>query len=242
MTWRRAFVALLCLAAGLGVPRPEAGAAAVQAALVFVHAGRSLAALAPLYALRRPLGLGILPRQPYSVEISKDAPAHGVEPLLDVPIGGAGGVDAVAAPGPAPRDGEIRRGVLDDFFSAPGVVGMRLDVEAQTAPDEPAVRDVLEVARARGVWFLDAPGGSAGAGIARTLGVPALVATDEIDASPAPDAIASRVRALIERARTTGQAIGVARLDGPALAVVARLLPAFDRAGVVLVPPSALLR
>ena len=66
--------------------------------------------------------------------------------------------------------------------------------------------------------------------------------TDEIDANPSSEAVASRVGALIERARRTGQAIGVARLDGPALAVVARLLPAFDRAGVVLVPPSAFLR
>ncbi len=202
---------------------------------MFVHAGRSLAALAPVYALRRPLGLGILPRQAYSVEISKDAPAHGVEPLLDVPIDGAGAA--------AMRDPAIRQMVLDDFFTAPGVVGMRFDAGVHTAaPDARVVRDVLDVARARGVWFLDAPGGSAGAGIARTLGVPALAATDEIDASPSSEAVASRVRALIARARRTGQAVGIARLDGPALGVVARLLPEFDRAGVALVPPSALLR
>jgi len=233
---------MLVLAAGLGGPRPEAGAAAGQAALVFVHAGRSLAALAPVYALRRPFGLGILPREAYSVEISKEAPGHGVEPLLEVPIGVAAGVEPGGASGAAMRDQEIRQVVLDDFFTAPGAVGMRFDTDGGAVPDARVLRDVLEVARARGVWFLGAPGGSAGTGVARTLGVPALTVTDEIDANPSSAAVASRVGALIERARRTGQAIGVARLDGPALAVVARLLPAFDRAGVVLVPPSAFLR
>jgi len=235
MTWRRALAALLVFAFGSGMPRPDPGAAAAQAALVFVHAGRSLAALTPLYALRRPLGLGILPRHAYSVEISKDAPAHGVEPLLDVPISGLGA-------GGAPRDQEIRQAVLDEFFTTPGVVALRLDADARTAPDARVVRDIFEVARARGVWFLDAPGGSAAAGTAGALGVPVLVASDEIDATPSDGAVASRVRALIARARRAGQAIGIARLDGPALAVVARLLPEFDRAGVTLVPPSAFLR
>ena len=241
MRRRRAFVTMLIVAAGIPVPRPPARAPSAEAALVFVHAGRSLAALAPVYALRRPLGLGILPREPYSVEISKDAPGHGVEPLLDLPIDAAGRL-GTGAVGSVSRDGEIRRAVRDDFYSAPGVIGVRFDSVAGAVPRAEVLRDALEIARARGVWLLGAPGGSEAAALARSLGIPVLAATDALDERSSTDAVASRVGTLIARARRTGQAVGVARLEGPAPAVIAKLLPAFDRAGVSLVPPSALLR
>jgi polysaccharide deacetylase 2 family uncharacterized protein YibQ len=232
MAWRGALLLMWTLAAGLFGPQPSAPATSPEVALVFVHAGRSLAALAPVYALRRPLGLGVRPREAYSVEISKEAPGHGVEPLLDLPVGAAGGTL---------RDDEIRQAVLNDFFAAPGAVGVRFDTGPGQPPGTRELRDALEVARARGTWLLDGPGAPAAAA-ARALGVPVLEVTDVLDAAPSPDAVASRVRTLIARARATGQAVGVAGLDGPALAVIARSLPDFDRAGVSIVPPSALLR
>lgn len=238
----RALAVVLVVAAGMGTVAPAPGAGLPPAAaIVLVHAGASLAALAPIYAMRRPFGLGIRPRQPYSVEISKDAPAHGLEAVLDLPVGTAGS----AGPQITGRmsDDEIRRATLDDLVTAPGVVGIRADTGADGVKDGRVMRDLLQVARARGAWFLAAGADDAGASaIARALGVPVLVATDELDATATPDAITASVRALIRRARATGMAIGVARLETPAPGVIRALLSEFDRAGVRLVPPSAFLR
>lgn len=175
------------------------------------------------------------------MEISKDAPAHGLEAVLDLPVGTAGS----AGPQITGRmsDDEIRRATLDDLVTAPGVVGIRADTGADGVKDGRVMRDLLQVARARGAWFLAAGADDAGASaIARALGVPVLVATDELDATATPDAITASVRALIRRARATGMAIGVARLETPAPGVIRALLSEFDRAGVRLVPPSAFLR
>ncbi|HLJ59031.1 MAG TPA: divergent polysaccharide deacetylase family protein [bacterium] len=238
----RALAVVLVVAAAVGTvgPAPGAGRSA-SAAIVLVHAGASLAALAPIYAMRRPFGLGIRPRQPYSVEISKDAPAHGLEAVLDLPVGTAG--SAVPAITARMSDDEIRRTTLDDLVTAPGVVGLRADAGAYGVPNARVLRDVLQVVRARGAWFLAAGDDDSGASaIARELGVPVLVVTDDLDATPTPDAIAAGVRRLITRARGTGMAIGVARLETPAPSVIGALLSEFDRAGVRLVPPSVFLR
>jgi polysaccharide deacetylase 2 family uncharacterized protein YibQ len=238
----RALAVVLVVAAGVGAVAPAPGAdPSPSAAIVLVHAGASLAALAPIYAMRRPFGLGIRPRQPYSVEISKDAPAHGLEAVLDLPVGTAD--PAVPTITGRMSDDEIRRATFDDLVTAPGVVGVRADVGANGVHDARVLRDLLQVARARGAWFLASEKDDAGASaIARALDVPVLVATDDLDATATPDAIAARVRALIRRARASGMAIGVARLETPAPGVIRALLSEFDRAGVRLVPPSAFLR
>jgi polysaccharide deacetylase 2 family uncharacterized protein YibQ len=61
-------------------------AAPPRVAIVFEHAGASLADLAPIYAMRQPFGLGIFPHARYSAQIVRDAVAHGLIPILHLPM------------------------------------------------------------------------------------------------------------------------------------------------------------
>src|SRR5690242_18663697 len=85
-TMRTACVAAVLLAAVcFGVPA-GAGTAHPRVAIVFEHAGVSLDDLQPIYAMHRPFGLGIFPHQRYSARIVRDAAAHGLTPMLHLPL------------------------------------------------------------------------------------------------------------------------------------------------------------
>src|SRR5262245_60018830 len=81
---RLALISAACL--GLLVPLSASGAAHPRVALVFEHAGASLAELIRIYAMHEPFGLGIFPNMRYSAEIARTAAAHGVTPILHLPL------------------------------------------------------------------------------------------------------------------------------------------------------------
>ncbi|MHB8733207.1 MAG: divergent polysaccharide deacetylase family protein [bacterium] len=238
----RLAAAVLCLA-WLG-PTPGAGTTHPRVAIVFEHAGASLDDLKPIYAMHRPFGLGIFPHQRYSAQIVRDAIAHGLTPLLHLPlesvnaadVGPVGGIVWVRM-----ADGQIARTVAGDLDSVPGVVGVSSHAGSRATADRRVMTAVMKVLKARGLWFQEnrTTPRSVALDAAREAGVRSVLVTTYLDDPPTN--IDGKVRALLRTAVRQGWAVAGAHITTGAPEIVARHLGEFQDAGVVFVPITTFL-
>ncbi len=213
-------------------------------AIVFEHAGASLADLTPIYAMHRPFGLGIFPHMRYSAQIAQTAPAHGLTPILHLPMEPRNPADLGPVTGivwTRMSDAQIAQVVDGDLASVPGVVGVSNHAGSQATVDPRVVRAVLRVVKAHGLWFEEnrtAPA-SAVPDIARRLALRSVLITTYLDDPPVN--IEGKVLALIATAARRGWAVAAGHLTTGAPQAVRQLLPEFDRAGIVFVPITEFL-
>lgn len=239
----------LLLAGALSVLVPPAvggagPAARPRVAIVFEHAGASLAEVAPIYAMHQPFGLGIFPHMRYSAEIAHAAAAHGLVPVLHLPmeplvprdLGPVTGTVWVRMTG-----AQIAQVVEGDLASVPGVVGVSNHAGSRATADPRVVAAVLRVVRAHGLWFQEnrTTPTSVATDVARRLGVRSVLITTYLDDPPA--GIEGKVGALIATATRRGWAVAGAHITTGAPQAVRRLLPEFRRAGIVFVPITEFL-
>ncbi len=233
-------VALLAVALPLAAALPSVGVAAPpRVAIVFEHAGPSLTDLDPIYAMRQPFGLGIFPRMRYSAQIVRDAVAHGLVPILHLPMESLNPAEMGPVPGAVwvrMTDAEIARVVEDDLVSTPGVVGVSNHAGSRATADRRVMASALRVVKARGLWFEEnrTTQASVATEVAGGLGIHIVLITTYLDDPPVD--IEAKVRALIGEARRQGAAVAAAHITTGAPRIVQRLLPDFQRAGVVFVP------
>ncbi len=219
---------------------PVIGAASPpRVALVFEHAGASLADLAPIYAMHRPFGLGIFPHMRYSAQIAREAAAHGLIPILHLPMEPRNPVDMGPVTGGVwirMSDPQIARVVEDDLASVPGIVGVSNHAGSRATADPRVMTVVLQVVRDHSLWFEENRNTpqSVATEVARRLGLRTVQVTAYLDRPPA--GIEDKVRGLIATAERRGWAVGVGHITTGTPQVVRRLLPEFARAGVEIVP------
>ena len=219
---------------------PAIGAAPQpRVALVFEHAGPSLADLAPIYAMHRPFGLGIFPHMRYSAQIAREAAAYGLVPILHLPMEPRNPVDMGPVTGGVwirMSDPQIARAVEDDLASVPGIVGVSNHAGSRATADRRVMTAVLQVVRDHSLWFEEnrTTQASVATDVARHLGMRTVLITTYLDDPPID--IEGKVRALIATAVGQGWAVAAAHITTGAPQVVRRLLPEFDRAGIVFVP------
>jgi len=237
----RRTIGLIAVVVGVASLGPPSGAAAPhpRVAIVFEHAGASLEDLRPIYAMHEPFGLGIFPHQRYSAEIVRDAAAHGLTPMLHLPlesihpadVGPVGGIVGVHM-----SDAEITRTVEGDLASVPGLAGVSSHAGSRATADRRVMTAVLKVLRARRLWFQEnrTTSHSVALDAARAVGVRAVLVTTYLD--DPPTGIDAKVRALLATAVRNGWAIAGAHITTGAPEIVARYLPEFREAGVVFVP------
>lgn len=239
-------VILLVLTLSLLVALPEARAGTPpRVAIVFEHAGGSLADLAPIYAMHQPFGLGIFPRMRYSAQIAREAEAHGLTPVLHLPLESRNPADMGNVPGAVwvrMTDRQIERVVAEDLASAPGVVGVSNHAGSRATADRRVIAAVLRTVKARGLWFEEnrTTSASVASDVAASLGMRLVLVTTYLDDPPVD--IEGKVRALIAMAKRQGAAIAVAHITTGTPQVVRRLLPEFQRAGIVFVPMTEFLK
>jgi uncharacterized protein len=230
---------LLDVSPGAGLPaRP-------RVAIVFEHAGPSLTDLAPIYAMHLPFGLGIFPKMRYSAQIAREAAQHGLIPMLHLPMEARHPPDMGAVPGAVwvrMTDAEIQAVVKEDLASVPGVVGVSNHAGSRATADRRVMLAVLRTVKANGLWFEEnrTTIASVASDVASQLGMPVVLVTTYLDDPPVD--IERKARALIETAKRQGTAIAVAHITTGTPQIVRRLLPEFDRAGIVFVPVPELLR
>lgn len=239
---RLTLISIVCL--GLLLPLSASGAAHPRVALIFEHAGGSLAELIPIYAMHEPFGLGIFPHMRYSAEIARTAAAHGVTPMLHLPLEPIHPADLGPVRGAVwvrMTDAQIMQVVEQDLESVSGVVGVSNHAGSRATADRRVMTAVLRAVKARGLWFNENPETekSVVPQVARRLDVPIVVTTTYLDIPP--DHIAEKVRAFIAAAKQQGTAVAAAHISTGAPDVVRRMLPEFRRAGIVFAPITEFL-
>lgn len=230
---------LFTLALPLLVALPVAGAAPPRVAIVFEHAGASLADLAPIYAMHQPFGLGIFPHMRYSAQIAREAHAHGLVPMLHLPMEARSPADMGPVTGAVwvrMSDAQIVHVVEGDLASTPGVAGVSNHAGSRATSDRRVTAAVLHTVKAKGLWFEEnrTTPQSVVTEIATSLGMRTVLITTYLDDPPVN--IEGKVRALILTAARQGTAAAVAHITTGTPGVVQRLLPEFRRAGIVFVP------
>jgi polysaccharide deacetylase 2 family uncharacterized protein YibQ len=241
---RSLYAAVAVLAVALLAPAPGIGARHPRVAVVFEHAGASLDDLKVIYAMHEPFGLGIFPHQRYSARIVRDAAAHGLTPILHLPLEPIHPADLGPVTGVVwtrMSDAEIARTVEGDLASVPGVAGVSNHAGSRATADRRVMTDVLKVLKARRLWFEDnwvTPDSVAG-GVAGSLGVRTVLITTYLDDPPA--AMDAKVKALLATALRRGWAVAAAHITTGAPEVFARHLGEFRDAGVVFVPVTEFL-
>ncbi len=189
--------------------------------------------------MHRPFGLGIFPHMPYSARIAREAPSHGLVPMLHLPMESRNPADVGPVTGIVwvrMSDAEIARIVEGDLASVPGVVGVDNHAGSRATADPRVMRAALAVVRAHDLWFEENRNTpqSVATEIARRLRLRTVQVTAYLDSPPA--GIEDKVRGLITTAERRGWAVGVGHIATGTPQVVRRLLPEFDRAGVEIVP------
>lgn len=226
-------------------PAPH-GPGRARVAIIFDDAGYSLRAAREVMALGRPVTISILPSLPYSTQIAEEAPAHGVQVILHLPLEpdnaalsvGPGGVTVDMS------DQAIRSTVAADLATVPTAVGANNHMGSRGTSDPRVMRDVMGVIRARRLFFVDSLTSprSIAARIAREMGVPTGVRAVFLDNRDEEGYVRTQLQELIGIAQARGRAIAIGHVGKVTARVLRGMLPEFDEAGMQLVFVSQLVQ
>ncbi len=217
-----------------------------RVAIIFDDAGATLAQLDPIIALGRPVTIAVLPGLPASAAVAWAARRAGLEVILHLPIEPE---EAERALGPGGittdmNDEAVAAQVLADLEGVPGAVGLSPHMGSRGTADRRLMAAVLGVVRERGLFFVDSrtTTQTVGATLAREMGIPVAERAVFLDNEDDPAYIAAQVRRLIAVARAQGSAVAIGHVQKQTAEVLRGLLPEFDRARIILVPVSLLVR
>ncbi|HET6946576.1 MAG TPA: divergent polysaccharide deacetylase family protein [bacterium] len=215
-------------------------------AIIFDDAGGSLEDLEEIIALRRPVTVAILPGLRYSKEVAARAQAAGLEVFLHLPLEPEDPTKAMGPGGIAVSmsDAEIEASVRESLAAMPGVVGVNNHMGSRGTADPRVMRAVLRVVKEQHLLFVDSvttPRSIAGV-LASEMRIPSASREVFLDNEDDAGAIRAQLRRALTRARRKGRAVAIGHASRLTAQVLAEMLGEFDRAGIALVPASALAR
>jgi polysaccharide deacetylase 2 family uncharacterized protein YibQ len=192
-----------------------------------------------------PMTFAILPHQRYSLSLASRLRAMGHEVILHLPM------QPVGDPGSDPGEGAVTEGlsrdairaiVIRDLDGVPGAVGLNNHMGSRATTDPVLMRSVLEVARERGLFFLDSRTTSATVAydLALDMGVPAARRSVFLDDRRERSYIEAQVRSLLERARTEGSALAIGHPDQATLDALRESTGLLRSPDIMMVPASTL--
>ena len=203
---------------------------------------RSIQAL----ALPGPMTMAFLPYAKDLGHMTRAARAVGHELMLHMPMEP---LSAKENPGPnAIVTGldpvELRRradAMLDSFT---GYVGANNHMGSKFTQDAAGMRIVLEDLDARGLLFLDSRtiGNTAGASVARSLGMPFAERDVFLDNDSSTGNVRAKLAEVEAVARRQGHAIAIGHPHDGTVEALAQWLPDIEKRGFVLVPVSAIVK
>ncbi len=217
-----------------------------RVAIIFDDAGYGLRAAREVEAIGRPVTISVLPHLPYSSLIAEEAPSHGVQVILHLPMEpdndtiqfGEGGIKV------AMSDEEIQRAISADFTTVPYAVGANNHMGSLATSDPRVMRAVLLEMKKRRLFFVDSvtTPHSVAVQVARQVGVPTAARAVFLDNQDDETYVRGQFRALIALAQARGQAIAIGHVGRVTAKVLVALLPEFDEAGIQFVRVSDLVR
>lgn len=224
---------------------PPAVRAGAYVAIVIDDLGMDRARTARLAAIPGPLTMAFLAYAPDIDGQSREARARGHEILLHMPMEPEGRDD----PGP----GALRVNLSDDDIRArtaaaldriPLALGLNNHMGSRFTRDARALRPVMAELSGRGLLFLDSrtSGGSVGAELARTLGVPSAARDVFLDNEIDARAIRAQLAELERVASRRGSAIAIGHPHEATIDALAQFVPEMMARGMQLVGVSAIVR
>ncbi len=244
-------------AAGISFLLPAAaepaGVAAKKArpgrvALIVDDMGNSLEALDILLGLGQPLTVAVLPDSAWASHTARIAHENGLEILLHIPLeslngdesegGGNGTLTAAMTPD------EIRRSFEAGWSRVPHAKGVNNHTGSRFTADRDAMRALLAPIKDKGLFFVDSrtTAGSVACAEARRMGVPSAERDVFLDADEDRGRIRGRLLELFQKARKSGQAVGICHPIPETLEVLRTSFRLFESYGLEVVPVSALVR
>jgi polysaccharide deacetylase 2 family uncharacterized protein YibQ len=219
--------------------------AAARVAILFDDAGGSLEHLQAILDLGRPVTVTVLPGLRFSREVALRAEDAGLEVLLHLPLEpedtrnalGPGGITT------GMNDTEIAQGVAADLDQVPGASGVNNHEGSRATADERVMRAVLEVVKARGLFFVDSVTSpkSIAARLAKEMQIPTASRAVFLDNENQADAIRTQLRQTITLALQRKQVVAIGHAMRLTPMVLREMLVEFDRQDIELVPVSSLV-
>lgn len=219
-------------------------------AIIIDDAGNRMLGTRDILSLRRPVTVAIMPFLPSSKEDAILAHKVGDEVILHLPMEPMRGKRSWLGPGAittSMSDAQIKDQVRKDLDDIPYAVGLNNHMGSKASSDERVVRDIVSVAKERGVYIVDSATSmkSKMGKVAREMGVPCVKRRVFLDDVHSPDFVARQVRQLVDDARSTGWSIGighVGKFGASTYKGIVNMLPYMDKEGVMMVPVSDILR
>jgi polysaccharide deacetylase 2 family uncharacterized protein YibQ len=227
---------------------PRAASGSPRAALIIDDLGYNLDAIEKIRAIGRPVTVAILPYATFTEESARRAAVDGLEIMLHLPLESAGSKDGPAVIAGTIFEGmpdiDIRTAVERSLAQVPGVRGVNNHTGSLATEDPAVMRPILEVLKARGLYFIDSRTTNASVAFeeAELMGMPAAARQVFIDALPGEAEIAARLRELFRLAQKHGRAVGICHPKSETLAALARQIGLADEYGVRLVFASEIVR
>jgi uncharacterized protein len=227
-----------------GSPRRAQGR--VRVAIIFDDAGYSLRAAREVMDLGRPVTISILPALPFSTQIADEAPTHGVQVILHLPVQPE---NAALALGPGGitedmSDEAIQAAVASDLATVPTAVGANNHMGSRGTSDPRVMHAVIDVMKARRLFFVDSftSPRSVAAQVAREMGVPTAVRAVFLDNQDEEGYVRSQFLTLMKIAQARGQAIAIGHVGKVTARVLRGMFAEFDEAGIQFVFASQLVQ
>jgi len=223
-----------------GVPVPPARPVV---AICMDDLGEDIAATDKAMALPRDVALSFLPYAETTPFLAEAAARKGHLILAHVPMQPLGARDpGPMALKPGMAEDEIARRLAWNLSRVPHLAGVNNHEGSLFTSNAEALRPVMTMLKARGLFFLDSrtSGGSLGEMAARAAGVETGGRDIFLDDDPSPRAVAAQLEALAREARRNGSAIAIGHPHDVTLRALAAWL-AQDH-GVTLVPLDAAMQ
>ena len=230
---------------GPTIPSPQEGpASGGRLAIIIDDVGANTNRLAEFLRIPAQLTFAIIPGTRYDTQCLEMVRAHGrlaimhlpMEPL-DIHKMGPGALTTQMG------DGEIKKRVEQYLAMLPGVPGMNNHMGSRATQDERVMRDVLSVAAAHNLFFVDsrtAPE-TVVARVADELGVRHAARSGAfLDGGGPSDAYEELLR-MGRLARSHGEAIAIGHVRPGTADAIRRALPELEAQGVRVVPVSELV-
>ena len=227
-------------------PVPMRGPSGARLAIVLDDAGESIDVVREVERLPAAVAVAVLPNAARSAEVARSLGAQGRELLLHMPM------EPLGNHGPGPGEGAVEVGLSDREIGARveraldvvrGAAGVNNHMGSRATADRASMRPVMEVLKARGLFFLDSrtTPESVAEAVARETGLPALHRDVFLDVVSEPDAIRHALSQAVARAQAQGFAVAIGHVHLPTIDTLASELPRLADS-VRLVRPSQLVR
>jgi polysaccharide deacetylase 2 family uncharacterized protein YibQ len=198
-------------------------------------------------ALRRPVGVAVLPELPLSRRIARDAARAGLEVLVQLPLEPYRFPEADPGPGrllASMPPAEVTRRTRQHLAAVPGAVGVVTHMGSRFTEERRQMRAVLDPVLLQGLFFVDSltTPRSVGYDLARSLGVPAGRRQVFVDPDESEATARARLRAVERWATSRGGVLAIAHGRLLTVRLLEETLPEWEARGLRLVPVSELVK